>query len=140
MWEITAEYLILIGIDTTGYCLFCSSASKLLPTINRGDGTTFDDIMLIENECIALSKILTTYFYNKNGWRSTKLHWLLSHVVSQGRLFGLIGAVSDQSIERKHQDEKVYDTLVSSCKTADEKFRLQMDYIIATEHPKFLKA
>ena len=86
-----------------------------------------------------LKLILRTYYSTNGGWRSPKLHWILHHIVNQGKIFGLIGAVSDQSIERKHQDDKAYDTLVESTKTEDEKFRLQMDYMLAQEHPNFLK-
>ena len=135
-----ANYMDVAGMDTTGLREYCSVCLVLCPEIQRGDGMTYIQCMKIETAILDLAKVLRLRFISKGrlaGMRSPKLHWLLCHLMNQCRLFGLCGAVSDQSIEKKHQDGKKCKRMSKGGKTEEERFRLECDYMIGMELPDY---
>ena len=127
-------------MDTSGLRDYCSVCLKLVPEIQRGDGMTYAQCMKIEQGILKLADVLRKKFISKGhlrGMRSPKLHWFLWHLMNQCRLFGLCGAVSDQSIEKKHQDGKKCRRLAKGGKDEEERFRLECDYMIGMELPDY---
>ena len=142
IWQTTARYLDLIGADSSFYRAFCEPCQELCPELMRAGHVSRAQTLKIETDVLNISSCLRTEYIPEGRtykMRSVKLHWLLSHVVSQARILGIVGSGSDQSIERKHQDEIAFRKKVVSCKTEMETFRLQSDYLLATEQPEYLK-
>ena len=134
------DYLDIAGMDTIGLREYCSVCMSLCPEIQRGDGMTYEQCKKIENAILELAKVLREQFISIGrlvGMRSPKLHWLLWHLINQCRLFGLCGAVSDQSIEKKHQDGKKCKRMAKGGKSEEERFRLECDIMIGMELPDY---